>query len=262
MNERLKEFILSYIETNIVRFHEARLDKLRIIRLNELIKRKNPYLFRAKQLNVANDLITELLNAYLSSQEETIFGNWLEGLAIEVCSFSYSGRKSTTTGIDLEFEKDNTRFLVSIKSGPSWGNASQISRMAGYFAQAKRTFNTSGNKVKICFVNGCCYGKDNSPIKTENNLEYIKACGQAFWYLISGEVSLYSEIIEPLGQEVIGNANNDFIANKSRLINNLTLDFIRDYCFEDGRINWERLIQINSGYDNLEFFDDSLSRLS
>ena len=42
-----------------------------------------------------------------------------------------------------------------------------------------------------------CYGKR----KTVNNGEYLRICGQEFWYFISGNQDLYTDIIEPLGHQ-------------------------------------------------------------
>ena len=61
---------------------------------------KNPYLFKAKDINTAQDFVTFILDAHLSSQEETIFGGFLEELAIFICSQVYSGQKSAAEGID------------------------------------------------------------------------------------------------------------------------------------------------------------------
>ena len=91
------------------------------LRLDDFVKRKNPYLFRAKYLTKASDIVESFADAYLSSAEETLFGDWLEGLAIYVCAQVYAGRKSSTTGVDLEFDKDDVRYIVAIKSGPNWG---------------------------------------------------------------------------------------------------------------------------------------------
>jgi hypothetical protein len=77
----------------------------------------------------AGELVKQILDAYLSSQEETVFGDFLESLAIYVCSETYGGRKSATEGIDLDFEREGKRYIVSIKSGPNWGNSSQIKKM-------------------------------------------------------------------------------------------------------------------------------------
>ena len=52
----------------------------------------------------AQDLIKGFLDAFLQSQEETLFGDFIEGLAIFVCDKVYGAKKSKLTGIDLEFE--------------------------------------------------------------------------------------------------------------------------------------------------------------
>jgi hypothetical protein len=108
-----------YVESNIGTFHSNRLQNLRKLKLNQILKRKNPYLFKAKNILTAEKLVQTLLDAHLSSQEEAIFGNFLEGLALFINEKVYGGRKSSAEGIDLEFDKDGIRYIVSIKSGPN-----------------------------------------------------------------------------------------------------------------------------------------------
>ena len=74
--------VRNYVEANIGNFHSKRLQRLETLKLSEILKRKNPYLFKAKNILTAQDLVKTLLDAHLSSQEETIFGDFLEGLAI------------------------------------------------------------------------------------------------------------------------------------------------------------------------------------
>ena len=121
------------------RFHDKLLDGLQRLKLADLLRRKNPYLFKAKAVNSAPDLIKRLLDAYLSSKEETIFGDFLEALAIHVCAEAFGGRKSNAEGIDLEFERNDRRYIVAIKSGPNWGNSQQIKRMQANFNQARKS---------------------------------------------------------------------------------------------------------------------------
>src|SRR5690606_19982322 len=118
-------------------------------------------------------------------------------LAIFINEKVYSGRKSAAQGIDLEFDLDGIRYIVAIKSGPNWGNSSQITKMQSDFRTAAKTLRTSNSKLQIQAINGCCYGRDNHPDKGD----YYKFCGQRFWEFISGEVNLYTEIIEPLGHK-------------------------------------------------------------
>ena len=147
--------VVLYVENNIGGFHKRRLQSLEGLKLTSILKRKNPYLFKAKNLNDPHDLVKGLLDAHLSSQEEAIFGEFLEGLAIFICHSVYGGKKSSAEGIDLEFEQGDCLYIVSIKSGPSWGNSSQIKRLVDNFRKATRILRTSGAKAKIVAVNGC-----------------------------------------------------------------------------------------------------------
>lgn len=116
--EKLKIMdVTHYVEENIAIFHTKRIQSLDKLKLRTVLKKKNPYLFKAKYLLSAGDIIKGLTDAFISSNEETIFGDWLEGFAIFINQKVYSGWKSGITGIDLEFDKDNIRYIVTIKSG-------------------------------------------------------------------------------------------------------------------------------------------------
>ena len=177
--------IEKYVSLNIDSFHNRRLDAMKRMKLETILKRKNPYLFKSKNTLTAHDLVKSIIDAHLSSQEETIFGEFLEGLAIYVCERVFSGTKSSSECIDLEFSKEGIRYLVSIKSGPNWGNSSQVKKMKDNFQKAKKIIKTNASKINIVPVNGCCYGRDNTPDKGE----YLKLCGQGFWEFISGDSS-------------------------------------------------------------------------
>lgn len=180
-----------------------------------------------------------MLDAHLSSQEETVFGDFLESLAIYVCQETFGGRKSATEGIDLEFDRDGIRYIVSIKSGPHWGNASQIKKMREYFRQARKIV---GNKQHLIAVNGCCYGRDTKPEKGD----YQKLCGQSFWSLISGNDVMYQEIVEPLGHRA-KERNETFGKEYAKVANRFTAQFIRGFCDDDGAIDWNKIVTFNSG---------------
>lgn len=210
-----------------------------------MLKRKNPYLFKAKYVLTADKIIRGIVDAHISSSEEGIFGDWLEGLAIYINEKVYNGWKSGITGVDLEFDKDGRRYIVNIKSGPNWGNSSQISKMILDFKTAKKTLRTSNSQLNVIAVNGCCYGRDKKPDKGD----YFKYCGQAFWEFISGDLELFTKIIEPLGHKA-KEKNEDFIKSYSQMINLFTKEFTIDFCKSNGEIDWERLVKFNSGKNN------------
>ncbi|MFA6622196.1 MAG: PmeII family type II restriction endonuclease, partial [Candidatus Caldatribacteriota bacterium] len=116
--------VSQYVEKNIGTFHEKRIQSLDSLKLSQVLKRKNPYLFKAKYVLTAEKIIRGIVDAHISSSEEGIFGDWLEGLSIYINEKVYGGKKSGILGIDLEFDKDGVRYIVNIKSGPNWGNSS------------------------------------------------------------------------------------------------------------------------------------------
>ena len=162
MKELNIEDVKTYVEKNINSFHVARIESLNNMGLPKILRRKNPYLFKAKNMLNANEIVSSFLDAHISSSEETIFGDWLEGLAIFINSKVYGGYKSGIQGIDLEFDNEGVRYIVSIKSGPNWGNSSQVKKMISDFKTAKKTLRTSNSNLNIVAVNGCCYGKEKT----------------------------------------------------------------------------------------------------
>jgi len=121
MNQLDIQDVTAYVENNIGNFHSNRLAKLEDLQLLTVLARKNPYLFRAKNMATAESFVRNILDAYLSSQEETIFGDFLEGLAIHINEKVHRGYKPLPQdfeGIDLIFDIDRVKYIVEIKSGP------------------------------------------------------------------------------------------------------------------------------------------------
>jgi hypothetical protein len=241
MNALNLDDVFRYVEENIGTFHQKRISSLDNLSLEKVLKRKNPYLFKAKYVLTSEQIVRGLVDAHVSSNEETIFGDWLEGLAIFINNKVYAGWKSGIRGMDLEFDNDGTRYIVTIKSGPNWGNSGQIKKMEDDFKAAQKTLRTSNSKLSIICINGCCYGRDSYP----NKGVYFKYCGQRFWEFISGNSSLYTEIIEPLGNKA-KERTDDFQKAYSERINKLTLEFGKQFCDNNGSIDWEKLVKFNS----------------
>jgi hypothetical protein len=92
-------------------------------------------------------------------------------------------------------------------------------------------------------VLGICYGKT----KTTFLRGYMKIVGQNFWYLISENQNLYTEIVEPIGYRAREH-NEDFAKKKAGIINMFAMEFIPKFCDpSNGYIDWVKLVQLNSG---------------
>ncbi len=242
MNPLNLEEVREFTNENIERFHDARVRSLESLKLDKLL-RKNPYLFRAKNLTIASDLIAELLAAFLSSSEEKLFGDFLEDLAVFIASRTCNGHKSSAPGIDLEFFHRGVHYLVSIKSGPNWGNSSQHQRQEQYFKEALTRLRQSQHGIRVEAILGICYGRTSTaPYRGVGT----KVVGQNFWYLISEDKDLYIEIVEPIGYRAKQH-NERFLQERDRVINLLTREFVDRFCTPAGQIDWPKLVAFNSG---------------
>ncbi len=238
--------VREYVNENIVNFHQAKIKSLINLRLDKLLK-KNPYLFKAKNITTAAELIEGLLDALLSSSEEKLFGDFLENLAVFIAGKTCDGRKSSASGIDLEFVDNNIHFIVSIKSGPNWGNSSQQNRLEQDFKNAVTRVRQAHFGANVQPVLGICYGKT----RTSFVRGYLKVVGQNFWYMLSKNKNLYTDIIEPIGYKARTH-NEKFLVEKGKIINVFTKAFIDKYCTDSGDIDWVKLVEWNSGNYDLD----------
>jgi hypothetical protein len=234
--------VQEYVSEHIADFHGRRIAKLQQFQLRELLRKKNPYLFRAKNILTAGELIAGLLDASLSSSEEELFGEFLEGLAVFVAQQTCGGHKSTAQGVDLEFINNGVHYVVSVKSGPNWGNSSQQDKLEQDLKTAVARLKQANRTANVQPILGICYGKT----KTSHLRGYMKVVGQNFWYLISANESLYTEIVEPVGYKAKEH-NEVFLRQKSKVANLFTKAFIDEFCDSSGAIDWVRLVEFNSG---------------
>lgn len=250
------EEVNKYIKDEVIQpFYEGRVGKISELSLRTILKRKNPYLFKAKNIETSGDFVKYILDAYLSSQEETMFGNLLEKLAIFICGMVFDGKKAeqgVLKSVDLEFERDGKYYIVGIKSGIYWGNKDQIDKMKNNFKLARKILIENGVKKEIVAVNGCIYGRDNNPFKEDDDSEqnYFKFCGQEFWELISGDNELYKNIILPLDKEAKKRSDHFKMvyADKS---NEMTKDFSDQFLTKKGGIDWEKIIDFVSKKESI-----------
>jgi hypothetical protein len=242
MNAKTRRSISRYVRENIDRFHTNRITKIKSLKLKDVLKNKNPYLFRAKNLTSAADLITALLDARLSSSEEGTFGGFLEDLAIFVAETTEGGVKSAAQGIDIESVRSGVRYLIAVKSGKNWGNADQHRRLKENFRTAIKVIRQSRHSGNLQPTLGICYGN----FKTVNNGIYLHIGGQSFWHLISGDKNLYIDLIEPLGEEAEKH-NEAFGVEKAAAYNRLIREFTVSHCDRKGNIDWPKLVHFVSG---------------
>src|SRR5947209_20417908 len=157
ISKRRYQDYYKFLADNVVTpFYYERLMYLRCrMSLQAILSRKNPYLLKAKNIASPDELVRSSVDAFLSSQEETMFGNKLEMFAIYVSAKLYGGFKSKLPSVDLEFERDGVYYIVGIKSGVNWGNSDQVNRMKDNFKAARTYLRERGTTNEAVAVNGC-----------------------------------------------------------------------------------------------------------
>lgn len=171
-----------------------------------------------------------------------MFGEFLEELAVYVAEKVKGGWKSSSEGLDLEFDFDNMRYCVSIKSGSSWGNSSQHKRLKTNFEHARKVLLQTSSVKAVQPVLGICYGRAKKVYKHN----YLFLVGQEFWQFISGDADLYLDIIEPIGFKA-KEKNDLYLHERAKLSNRLISEYTTGFCDPMGAIDWQKLVSYNSG---------------
>lgn len=248
MNPLPYDDVREYVNEHVSVFHDGRLESLRNLKMKKMLQ-KNPYLFRAKNVLTASEMVNGFLDAFLSSSEEERFGTFLEGLAIFVAEHTTGGHKSSATGVDLEFFNKGIHYIVSVKSGPNWGNSAQQDKQEEDLKKAVATVKQRNMNANVQPILGICYGRT----KTSFLRGYMKVVGQNFWYLISEDKNLYTDIVEPIGYRAKEH-NDAYLSKKAEVANLITRDFIDEYCDRSGAIEWDKLVQATCGNYDLDKF--------
>jgi len=223
-------------------FYETLIAKIDTLDIKKVIKRKNPYLYRAKAMESASEIVESVLSAFVTSSEETIFGNcFFEPIAIAVSG----GNKALAEGIDLMIQdnKSNIIYAIAVKSGPSVFNADSKKRQEQNFIAASKLAQQA--KARYEAYIGYCYGKKKDSGRGKPKM-YQELAGKYFWTELTGDEEFYKKIITYMGdlpEKYVASYKESYNKAANRLIR----EFSNSFCKEDGAIDWEKLVEFNSG---------------
>lgn len=234
--------VIKAIASALENFYGSLINKIDTLNIQKVMKRKNPYLYRAKAMQSASDIVESVLSAFVSSSEETIFGNcFFEPIAIAVSG----GNKALAEGIDLMIEdkQNNVIYAIAVKSGPSVFNADSKKRQEQNFIAASKL----AHQVKARYEAyiGYSYGKKKASDKGKPKM-YHELAGKQFWSELTGDDEFYKKIISYMGalpEQYVAK----YMESYNKAANRLVREFSNDFCKDDGSIDWERLVEFNSG---------------
>lgn len=221
-------------------FYDRRINKLSTLKLTKL-EAKNPYLFRALGVQNAAEMVEETLRAFISSSDETIFGEvFFEPLA----RFAASGGVATEIGMDIVIETEDTYTVIEMKSGSSWSNARQSRRIRQDFEEAEARFLEKGIQKQFRAILGQSTGTACREAGVGQRFDVLS--GQAFWQFITGDPNFYLKLMS-LMKDYPLRQRPDYQEAWAAAVNRLTREFLDKYSAPDGSIDWEKLTQVNSG---------------
>ncbi len=227
------------IKKHLGEFYSRRIAKLTGLNLTEALSKKNPDLFRAKGVQQASEIVAELLQAYISSSDETIFGDaFFEPIAKAVSG----GQTGGGEGIDMMKETAASVTAYAVKSGPHWGNADQWNRQRQNFQSLQNRL----RKLHKTFdpVLGYGYGRRNTDPKGSKN--YRQRSGQAFWEELTGDPDFYLKLTRLMTHHPQEHRVRYQVEWK-KAVNRFEWEFLNNFSTPDGDIDWEKLVEFNSG---------------
>lgn len=237
-----EDAIVKAIADALENFYGSLIEKIDRLSINKVMKRKNPYLYRAKAMENASEIVESVLTAFVSSSEETVFGNcFFEPIAIAASG----GNKALAEGIDIMVENkdENVIYAVAVKSGPSVFNADSKKRQEQNFVAASKLAKQA--KARYEAYIGYSYGKKKESGRGTPKF-YRELAGKQFWAELTGDEDFYLKIIKYMGtmpEQYVTKYKESYNKAANRLVREFSISF----CKEDGSIDWEKLVEFNSG---------------
>jgi len=234
--------VINAIAVALENFYKSLIEKIDGLDVVKIMKRKNPYLYRAKAMENASDIVNSVLNAFISSSEETIFGNcFFEPIAIAASG----GNKALAEGVDIMIQDNdsNTIYAFAVKSGTSVFNADSKKRQEQNFMAASKLAQQA--KARFEAYIGYAYGKKKMSDRGAPKI-YQELAGKKFWEELTGEEDFYLKIIRFMGtlpEQYVSAYKESY----NKAFNRLVREFSNKFCKEDGSIDWEKLVEFNSG---------------
>lgn len=219
-------------------FYKRRMDALGELRLKKFLSRKNPYLFRALGIQRASEIVEQALLAHIQASDETIFGDaFFEPIARIISG----GKTSDAEGVDFVIESDDRITAVAVKSGPYPFNASQKKRQSQEFLAVRSRLQKLHKQFDAMLAHA--YGRTKT--QTTKDRVYRDSSGQTFWTEITGDPDFYIKLIRLMMDEPAKHRKT-FAPAWDAAVNRFTAEFINEFCFPAGHIDWEKLTKFVS----------------
>lgn len=231
------------IINNIVEdcLYDLKMVKRKSINLPDLLSKCNPYSL-AVNCKTPEDIVDFILQKHQQTSSETIWGYYLETIAVKISEIRLNGFKSKEVCTDIEWITDGKKHFRGWKSSPNWSNADQ-----------KRTLNITESQMKNSEDFGSfkvltSYGKTIKRNKDYN--KFTQLSGQDAWDEISNDMEMYNKVM-------IGIENNSiniglFIDSIYISDKNKAIEWVRENFTNGDKLNFIKINKYVSGRDKIE----------
>lgn len=208
---------------------------------------KNPYLYRALGFSDSSEFMMQLMVAFISSSDETIFGNdFLEPLAIFAAKQAneHDDVERTVTvgagaGQDIAIETATSYLAISVKSGKNIFNAQSTKGQSVEFTALTSRLKKLNKSIRP--IIGYGYGRKLQRKASQDE----KLAGQSFWRLLTGEPDFYLRLSAAM-ESFAGEHGAVYKAAFELKHQQLLREFMIAYVDEAGHILWHKVVAFNS----------------
>jgi len=219
-------------------FYGRRVRKLEELKLKDFLRRKNPYLFKALGTQKASEIIEKILTAYIGASDETMFG---EAFFEPIARIVSGAKVSDAEGVDFVIDSADRVLAVALKSGPNIYNASQKKRQSQEFSSLRNRLYKLHKQFDPML--GHAYGRAKA--QPTKDLVYRRRSGQAFWAEITGDPDFYLKLVRLMKEEPAKHKQK-YAPAWDAAVNRFTAEFVEEFCFSNGQIDWEKLVRFVS----------------
>lgn len=139
----------------------------------------------------------------LGTSITTSFGTNIQKFTSDVLS----AFKSTTSGIDIEFEDciDGTKRYCQLKAGPNTINKDDVETIAGHFKSIIQLARTNGMKLSfenftVCIIYGDQKEVNGHYKRIAEQYFYPVIIGKNFWHRLTGDEEFYFDLIKTFAE--------------------------------------------------------------
>jgi len=217
---------------------KKKLEILHTFNLRESLMNVNPYSLVIDGNENASEIVEALMRVHVDSSDETMFG---EAFFEPIARIAAGAKVSDAEGVDFIIESEGRVLAVALKSGPNIYNASQKKRQSQEFSALRNRLYKLHKQFDPML--GHAYGRARA--EPTKDLIYRRRSGQAFWAEVTGDPDFYLKLVRLMKEEPAKHKQK-YAPAWDAAVNRFTAEFLKDFCFADGHVDWEKLVRFVS----------------